>query len=346
MALGRSNWDWQDMIDSTYLSMFLKLAFPNAINSCSYGCAASDFLVIRQQDGSMKTHPWPLSFGISAIFNKGQRRVSVLINGSPRRDVTFILPMAGASGICNWLWSSGMYEVRWFLPSPEQLAALDLQEGRNSITFRNGIQEVTANVFLYDWNKRFVVVDVDGTITKSDVLGQLMSLVGKDWTHLGIAQLLSAIKANGYEVLYLSARSIFMADMTRTFLQLTQGDVQLPIGPVILAPDGPLFSLRREVWDKKPQEFKIPMLECLRGLFPRDGNSPFHGGFGNRETDRESYVSAGIPREKIFIINVKGEVNGAQTYASLHGDVGIHFPPLVHPIIAPRAIGRDIMALE
>lgn len=39
-----------------------------------------------------------------------------------------------------------------------------------------------------------MVSDVDGTITRSDVLGHLAPLVGKDWSHAGVAQLYNNIK--------------------------------------------------------------------------------------------------------------------------------------------------------
>ena len=46
----------------------------------------------------------------------------------------------------------------------------------------------------------FQVSDVDGTITKSDVLGHLAYIVGRDWTHSGVAHLFTNIEANGYQV--------------------------------------------------------------------------------------------------------------------------------------------------
>jgi len=33
-------------------------------------------------------------------------------------------------------------------------------------------------------------------------------MIGRDWSHSGVAALYSNIKANGYEILYLSARPI------------------------------------------------------------------------------------------------------------------------------------------
>ena len=53
-----------------------------------------------------------------------------------------------------------------------------------------------------------VISDIDGTITKSDVLGHILPIVGQDWAQSGVAQLFTKIKNNGYRILYLSARAI------------------------------------------------------------------------------------------------------------------------------------------
>jgi len=59
------------------------------------------------------------------------------------------------------------------------------------------------------------LADIDGTITKSDVLGHAAAMFGKDWTHVGVASLYSHLAANGYHLLYLSSRSISHAPLTR-----------------------------------------------------------------------------------------------------------------------------------
>ena len=43
---------------------------------------------------------------------------------------------------------------------------------------------------------------------RSDVAGQVLPFLGKDWTHFGVIELFSAIHDNGYKFLYLSARAI------------------------------------------------------------------------------------------------------------------------------------------
>ncbi|ESQ49118.1 hypothetical protein EUTSA_v10020030mg [Eutrema salsugineum] len=228
--------------------------------------------------------------------------------------------------------------VRTNVPTNEQIASLNLKDGQNMITFSFstrvlGTQQVDAHIYRWRWDTKIVISDVDGTITKSDVLGQFMPLVGKDWTQSGVAKLFSAIKENGYQLLFLSARAIVQAYLTRSFLNnLKQDGKALPTGPVVISPDGLFPALYREVIRRAPHEFKIACLEDIRKLFPKDYN-PFYAGFGNRDTDELSYRKLGIPKGKIFIINPKGEVATGhridikKSYTSLHTLVNDMFPP-------------------
>lgn len=43
---------------------------------------------------------------------------------------------------------------------------------------------------------------------RSDVLGHILPIVGKDWAQSGVAKLFTKIRDNGYKLLYLSARAI------------------------------------------------------------------------------------------------------------------------------------------
>jgi phosphatidate phosphatase LPIN len=99
---------------------------------------------------------------------------------------------------------------------------------------------------------------------RSDVLGQVMPLVGRDWSQSGVARLFSAIKENGYQLLFLSARAIVQAYLTKNFLfNLKQDGKVLPNGPVVISPDGLFPSLYREVIRRAPHEFKIACLEVI-----------------------------------------------------------------------------------
>ncbi|KAJ6722425.1 LIPIN [Salix koriyanagi] len=228
--------------------------------------------------------------------------------------------------------------VRANTPTSEELASLNLKEGRNVVTFTFstamlGKQQVDARIYLWKWNTHIVISDVDGTITRSDVLGQFMPMVGVDWSQMGVAHLFCAIKENGYQLLFLSARAISQAYHTRQFLaNLKQDGKALPDGPIVISPDGLFPSLFREVIRRAPHEFKIACLEDIRALFPSDCN-PFYAGFGNRDTDEISYLKVGIPKGKIFTINPKGEVAvnrrvDTKSYTSLHTLVHGMFPPM------------------
>ena len=126
-----------------------------------------------------------------------------------------------------------------------------------------------------------MISDIDGTITKSDVLGHLLPVIGRDWAQSGVAQLYTKIRNNGYQIIYLSARAIGQAAITKDYLQsLKQGDVCLPDGPLFLNPDSLIHAFKREVIDRNPEEFKIRCLKDIQSLF--DGKNPFFAGYGNR----------------------------------------------------------------
>ena len=127
--------------------------------------------------------------------------------------------------------------------------SLGLQPGANTITFSlsaTGAVACTARIFVWDHTDLVVVSDIDGTITKSDALGHVFAMVGRDWTHMGVAKLYTDIVKNGYKIMYLTSRAIGQADATRGYLKgIKQDDYQLPEGPVIMSPDRLMASLHR-----------------------------------------------------------------------------------------------------
>ena len=69
---------------------------------------------------------------------------------------------------------------------------------------------------------------------------------------------MAAVQVNGYHLIFLSSRSIGQASATRHYLhRLNVDGHQLPVGPVIISPDGLVPSAWREMVVKKPHEFKI-----------------------------------------------------------------------------------------
>lgn len=61
-----------------------------------------------------------------------------------------------------------------------------------------GEQTVIGKIFLWDFRTKIVISDVDGTITRSDVMGHVMPRLGHDWSHPGICNLFQNVNGNGY----------------------------------------------------------------------------------------------------------------------------------------------------
>lgn len=225
--------------------------------------------------------------------------------------------------------------------SSDQLKELHLKPGPNTINFSvmssySGYAVVSARIFLWDESDQVIISDIDGTITKSDALGHVFAAIGRDWTHVGIANLYTDICNNGYKILYLTARAIGQADTTRDYLKtVVQGDYRLPEGPVIMSPDRLMASLHREVILRKPELFKMACLRDIQRLFGQHAKTAFFAGFGNRITDAMSYRSVGIETGKIYTIDSTGVIKTELLQASHKGSyIGLNdlvnevFPPV------------------
>ena len=202
----------------------------------------------------------------------------------------------------------------------EELKMLDLKPGLNTVTYSYksrvfGTQTLECNLFLWDSGDKVVVSDIDGTITKSDVLGHIYTMVGKDYAHPGIASLYRKIVRNGYKILFVTSRAISQSNSTRAYLRtLTQNGETLPIGPVMCAPDPISTALYREVVARKPEVFKIRCLTRVRRLFDLDINKTrMFAGFGNRSSDALAYKTCGIELDKIYTIDPKSRLRSEKT---------------------------------
>jgi len=218
----------------------------------------------------------------------------------------------------------------------DQLKQLNLRSGENTMSFTVNRATCTAYMYYWKWDVPIVISDIDGTITKSDALGHILNMVGRDWTHAGVAKLYSDIVANGFNIFYLTSRAVGQADMTRAYLNgVIQEGWKLPRGPVIMSPDRTIAALRREIYLRKPEVFKMACLRDILGLFPGKTN-PFYAGFGNRFTDALSYRSVNIPSTRIFTINSNAEVSldlltlnkYRSSYVTMRELVDHFFPPI------------------
>jgi phosphatidate phosphatase PAH1 len=198
-------------------------------------------------------------------------------------------------------------------------------------------------------SRRLVVVDIDGTITRSDVGGHVLPLFGMSWAQPGVVPLMRAIASNGYHIVYLTSRPLFLADRTRSYL----ARLGMPLAPVVTSPDDALKSLHREITGCA-HVFKSSVLAGISDVFRHcDGGdyasasspsasgatpaaSVFHSAFGNRATDAKAYAAAGIEPHRTFIIDARGRVVCADgaihvsggSYAAMLLSVNELFPPM------------------
>ncbi|NXS39756.1 LPIN1 phosphatase, partial [Balaeniceps rex] len=183
---------------------------------------------------------------------------------------------------------SGISYKKTLRLTSDQLKSLKLKNGPNDVTFSvttqyQGTCRCEGTIYLWNWDDKVVISDIDGTITRSDTLGHILPTLGKDWTHQGIAKLYHKVSQNGYKFLYCSARAIGMADMTRGYLHwVNERGTVLPQGPVLLSPSS-LFS-----------------------AFHRYCNVTFM----QKETSKDvySYKQVGVSLNRIFTVNPKGEL--------------------------------------
>ncbi|KAK1908024.1 hypothetical protein P3342_013344 [Pyrenophora teres f. teres] len=196
----------------------------------------------------------------------------------------------------------------------DQLRALNLKPGANTMSFTVNKSKCEAYMFYWKHDVPIVISDID------------------------VAKLYTDIVNNGYNIFYLTSRSVGQADTTRAYLNgVVQDNYRLPKGPVIMSPDRTIAALRREIYLRKPEVFKMACLRDIMQLFNKPPHqTPFYAGFGNRFTDALSYRSVNIPSTRIFTINSNAEVsldvlslNTYKTgYASMREIVDHFFPPV------------------
>ena len=189
----------------------------------------------------------------------------------------------------------------------EELALFSLKPGLNIISYEFiSDPEITLNAKIYLWSFRskLIISDIDGTVTKSDILGHLFYMIKKDWKTKGVVDLYMKLRKKGYQIIYLSARAMDQIDYTRQYLAwIVENEKHMPDGPVLLSPNGLFTSFAREITNSA-HNFKINSLKQILSLFPVY-HYPFYAGFGNRKGDAIAYFNSGIDSKRIFIVTSK-----------------------------------------
>lgn len=256
----------------------------------------SDTIIVKQKDGTYKSTPFLVCFGPYLSTHKDEP-VQILINGTLVPDVRFSLDYKG-------------YIHPQQLPD-RQVRKLHLNFGVNKVVYQLEGCRIEAEIYLYASNDKLVVSDVDGTVTKNDIGGHINNFFEKDYLHEGYADLAQRIDKNGYKVVWLTMRALPLYNYSKSYLRQTVG----VDGPIMMEPEEFMRALSKELL-KKTGNIKANMMNLLSGLFT---SNPFMAGLGNRENDAVAYLHAGVPLEKIFIVDTKSRVqvmNEGRNYTS------------------------------
>ncbi|KAL3673468.1 hypothetical protein V7S43_001178 [Phytophthora oleae] len=243
---------------------------------------AVDIVAVKNTEGKYLTTSWHVSFSWSRFRSSYATGVGdmvrILVNG---KEMPTKMELQ-ERGRCTFITSGVM------IP-PGDLCFADLSEEHpNHVRFEhyqkytNTVRYVDAKLHLWGPNESVVVVDLDGTLTISDVEGHIRTLR--------------------------LARPLDWASASRTHLEnAVQQSIPLPPGVLITNSTGLTGALFTEVVNKTPHIFKIQVLNELQLTLIHAGriieHPVFVAGFGNRPTDIVAYEEVGMDPSLIFMLD-------------------------------------------
>ena len=298
-----------------------------------------DIIIIELPNGEYHSSSFHVRFSAKQVLTSDNVDVLIYINNK-KTEVKMKLAKSG-DAYFNITDKKKVRKNYSLFPDEAQIKKLELNEGINSIsfaikTFLGGIQILKSNLFFWKYppNLKFILWDIDGTITKSDILGVILPRLGFNWNHENVIEFINKLYNNNYKIIYLTARAIFQSEATHDFLyNISQGDKSLPKGPIIMDPDGAFSSFKKGVIQKQQYLIKILSLLEIKNLF-NDNEQHFYAGFGNKETDAIAYRYLGIDLNKIFIINSSSNITqlnekNKTNYDELYKNCDTFFPKII-----------------
>lgn len=202
-------------------------------------------------------------------------------------------------------------------PTSNMLSTMNLNLGCNNIIFKHRLSgiSIACDIWLYDCEDNIVIMDIDGTVTKSDVRGYIETVYLNYYTyvHHGLAPFLTEIDKLRLKILFLTSRPIAHHTETRNLLNGIRQDMCLiPRGPIMMNNEKVLDAVYREIIARKTVEFKSGVLLNIANLFKTAGRvskqNPFIMGFGNKSSDAEAYLLAGLPSSSVLIIDPHSKI--------------------------------------
>jgi hypothetical protein len=223
--------------------------------------------------------------------------------------------------------------------------------------------ETTFGLFLYPLYTKFAVVDIDGTITISDVRGYVESVFLGMYTHVheGVVRFLKVLEENfGYSLIFLTSRPLAHQEETRLLLanardfdldvngkKCIDHTLQISRSPLFVNLKSVTKAVYGEVIAKSSGDFKAGVLKAVTNVFAaagrfgayegsghggssgvgvtktkaQKGDSVFHLGVGNKDTDMIAYYSAGVPDGRLLFVDSSSSIRLWHPSAELVGSL-------------------------
>eukprot|EP00095_Tigriopus_kingsejongensis_P005019 maker-scaffold139_size317827-snap-gene-2.26 protein:Tk05019 transcript:maker-scaffold139_size317827-snap-gene-2.26-mRNA-1 annotation:"nuclear elongation and deformation protein 1-like" len=302
------------------------------IDGESLANGANDVLVVEQSDGTFKSTPFHVQVGKLATWktffkSRQGRLVDIEINGILAPVKMAILD----SGAACFTRPDHPYTF-----THDELSGFNLTQGGNLGVYRVASLDVAIRFIVYRYRRqdRFIVTDVDGTITASNVKGHVLPRLGFNADHDSVVELLDKVGQTGRQILYLTARPMAMDSDTREYLfqtlQYSEGQFSLPYGALFLNPKPSTEALLEAA--TRPEDQKILTLQHILSVFER-GADVIDGAYGNTANDERAYLTAGIDAARVFTVNEAGQLTRASdravtSYQGQSDRIDSLYPPL------------------
>lgn len=290
--------------------------FRGKLRKMSRVSIAPDVICINNKDNLNSTEfliEFPSSSSLKNIFAAEHQASTVAIysNDILCEDIQCLVINNRASFVEN-------HEFTYF-PSSSTLRKLKLTQPINTLRFHHLHHVVEVTIYKWQSSQRVVVVDIDGTITKSNVRGYVETVYLNIYnhTHAGAVKFLHALSelptnsSAPLAFLYLTSRPFAHYASTKRFLStLSDSTFLLPPGPVFANHQHKLKVLYRELVSKNVAEFKFSVLLYILETFLLAGctSSPYFLGIGNKDTDVLAYRQVGIPINHILFVQPNSEI--------------------------------------
>ncbi|RYY70306.1 hypothetical protein EON63_22760 [archaeon] len=181
-------------------------------------------------------------------------------------------------------------------PSQTDFSHFRVHMGRNKVhcIHTPSGSSIRFDIYLYNLRDNLVVMDIDGTITRSDLTGyiQTVYLGLYSYIHDGIVDFLHTLQTKHHlKFIYLTSRPMGHRKETINFLKGVQrvtgrgGERGLPPGPLFTAKTRLMVALYKEVVTRETASIKASMLQQVVDIFRRGGDirpSPIVAGWGNK----------------------------------------------------------------